>query len=286
MQAYATDSEVRLPPVEWPAGSLTVAVRIIPLHHGGAAIGVCVSFKDVTEAQQLGKQLQRLMEEQQTSQEELQSAYEEQETTNEELQSTVEELETTNEELQSSNEEMETINEELQSANEELQTVNEELRRRSEEVDQANRFLGGILNGLTGGVTVLDRDMRVLIWSQQAEELWGVREDEARDRHFLNLDFGLPVGQLVDALHGCLRGAERQVTLDAVNRRGRAIRCHVTCTPLNGASQPEGPLSSCKRSRSRGSGRRAPDEKRPSPRAPCDLKTGARKIVPRRIIRE
>src|SRR5262249_50040178 len=180
-QAYAAGGEVRLPVVEWPhspQGALTLAVRLQTLRRVDAIIGVCVSFEDVTQAQRLAQELQRATEEERTAQEELQSANEELETTNEELQSTVEELETTNEELQSSNEEMETMNEELQSTNEELQAVNEELRRRTMELDQANQFLAGILDSLKGGMAVLDRDLRVLVWSQRAEELWGVRADE------------------------------------------------------------------------------------------------------------
>jgi len=235
-RVYAAGGELRLPPVEWfhsPMGALILAVRLQTLHRFEAMIGVCVAFEDVTEAQRLAREVQRATEEERTAQEELQSANEELETTNEELQSTVEELETTNEELQSSNEEMETMNEELHSTNEELQTVNDELRRRTEELDQANRFLGAILDSLKGGMAVLDRELRVLVWSRQAEELWGARSDETRERHFFNLDIGLPVGRLIEPLQACLQGTQQEVTLQATNRRGRTIRCHVTCTPLN-----------------------------------------------------
>jgi two-component system, chemotaxis family, CheB/CheR fusion protein len=79
---------------------------------------------------------------------------------------------------------------------------------------------------------VLDRDLRVRVWSRRAEDLWGLREEEVRDRHFLHLDMGLPVSALVQPLHDCLRGKTQELTLDATNRRGRPIRCHVTCTPL------------------------------------------------------
>jgi two-component system CheB/CheR fusion protein len=57
--------------------------------------------------------------------------------------------------------------------------------------------------------------------------------NQVQHRHFLNLDVGLPGAQLVEPLHACLRGEGRQLTLDATNRRGRAIRCHVTCMSLD-----------------------------------------------------
>ena len=47
---------------------------------------------------------------------------------------------------------------------------------------------------------------------------------------------GLPVERLRPALQACLSGdsAIEQVMLDDVNRRGKTIRCTVTCTPLMG----------------------------------------------------
>ncbi|HEX6863831.1 MAG TPA: PAS domain-containing protein, partial [Thermoanaerobaculia bacterium] len=171
-----------------------------------------------------------------TAYEELQSTNEELETPNEELQSTVEELETTNEELQSTNEELETMNEELQSTNEELQTINDELRQRGDELNAANAFLQSVMTSLRGGVAVVDRELRLLAWSRHAEELWGLRLGEVSGQHLLNLDIGLPVERLRPALKACLSGdsAIEQVVLDAVNRRGKTIRCTVTCTPLMG----------------------------------------------------
>ena len=172
-----------------------------------------------------------------TAYEELQSTNEELETTNEELQSTVEELETTNEELQSTNEELETMNEELQSTNEELQTVNEELRQRGEELNTVNAFLESILTSLRGGVAVVDADLKILVWNDHAEDLWGLRPDEVVGRHLLGLDLGLPVERLKQPIRECLSGDRHfiEVELEATNRRGRVIRCRVTCSPLLGA---------------------------------------------------
>jgi two-component system CheB/CheR fusion protein len=128
---------------------------------------------------------------------------------------------------------METMNEELQSANEELQTMNEELRQSSDELNQVNAFLESILVSFGGGVIVLDRDLVVLMWNNKAEDLWGLRADEVRGRHFLNLDIGLPTDGLRQPIRACLAGEARpEVVADAVNRRGKSIRCSVNCTPL------------------------------------------------------
>jgi len=144
----------------------------------------------------------------------------------------VEELETTNEELQSTNEELETMNEELQSTNEELQTMNDELRQRGEDLNTSNAFLQAVLASLEGGVAVVDPELRVLAWNPQAEELWGLREEEVEGKHLLNLDIGLPLERLRPLLRSCLGGEAGNQVLDAVNRRGKTIRCQVTCTPL------------------------------------------------------
>ncbi|HUQ74961.1 MAG TPA: CheR family methyltransferase [Burkholderiales bacterium] len=200
----------------------------------GDALGVSISFLDVTRSSILSDELQRSREALQTANEELQSSNEELETTNEELQSSNEELETTNEELQSTNEELETMNEELQSTNQELQTVNEELRQRTEEMNQLNAFLESVLGSLSSAAVVVNHNLDVLIWNRRAEDLWGLRADEVQGRGLLNLDIGLPVAELRGVIRPCLSGeTERQeIALDAVNRRGKKIRCHVTCTPL------------------------------------------------------
>jgi len=187
------------------------------------------------ELETTNEELQSANEELQTTNEELQSTNEELETTNEELQSTVEELETTNEELQSTNEELETMNEELQSTNDELQTINDELRERTAELDNANAFLEAILTSLRAGVAVVNRDMHVRAWNRRAEDLWGLRSDEAVGQHFLNLDIGLPTDQLRPMIRRVLGGESniQEVRLAAVNRRGRTVEVRVIGTPLS-----------------------------------------------------
>jgi two-component system CheB/CheR fusion protein len=202
-------------------------------------LGVSVSFVDVTIGKRLRADLEQATHELETAYEELQSTNEELETTNEELQSTVEELETTNEELQSTNEELETMNEELQSANEELQTTNGEIRVRSEELNEVNGFLESILTSLRAAVVVVDADLRVLVWNHRAEDMWGLREDEARGKHILGLDVGLPIERLKQPMRAALTNGDGHATLklEAINRRGRPIECQITTTPLRTRSK-------------------------------------------------
>jgi len=238
-QAYADRRPVVLRDIESPAlsGELRwLDVHVVPLVDPTSfeTLGASVAFNDVSTAKRLQRDLEEANQKLETAYEELQSTNEELETTNEELQSTVEELETTNEELQSTNEELETMNEELQSTNEELQTMNDELRQRSDELNQVNGFLESILTSMRGAVVVVDPEIKVLVWNQGAEELWGVREDEARGKHLLGLDIGLPVDELKAPVRACLSGLKEHVslTVKAVNRRGKSILCQVTVTPL------------------------------------------------------
>jgi two-component system CheB/CheR fusion protein len=212
----------------------TLDVQVGPLADtAGSLGGIYVSFADVTRFRTLQDDLERARRDLETAYEELQSTVEELETTNEELQSTNEELETTNEELQSTNEELETMNEELQSTNEELEAMNDELRDRTDEALQANSFLGSVLWSIESGIVVVDRQLKVITWSSAATELWGLREEEVRGEHFLNLDFGLPVSGLRDPIRDVLRGESvAPIRLEGHNRRGQPIVCEISFTQL------------------------------------------------------
>ena len=224
-QVFTDRRPVSLKEVEWrigPSESRWVDVYVVPLlaPRGKTVLGASISFIDVSAAKRLQLELER-------ANRELETAYEE-------LQSTNEELETTNEELQSTNEELETMNEELQSTNEELHTTNDELRIRSDDLNQANTFLESILSSLRGAVVVVDAELKVLAWNPVAEEYWGLREEEVRGRNFLGLDIGLPTERLKQPLRASIQGARESaaLTLDAVNRRGRAMKCHAAVSPL------------------------------------------------------
>jgi len=211
-------------------------VTVAPIRDQAAALlGMRIVFADSTSVHHLQSELTASKHELETAYDELQSTNEELETTNEELQSTVEELETTNEELQSTNEELETMNEELQSTNEELQTMNDELRTRSADADLTNTYLASVFSSLRSGVAVLDREYRVQIWNRRAEDLWGVRGDEAVGTQFLTLDIGLPVGQLAKSIRSVMNGDQpiAEKSIPSLTRRGRTVDCLVSITPLN-----------------------------------------------------
>jgi len=200
----------------------------------GILLGASIAFTDVTGYNRVNRELERSKQELETTSEELQATNEELETTNEELQSTVEELETTNEELQSSNEELETMNEELESTNTELETINTELQQRGTQLDHINLFMEQILANVRTGVAVLDKELRVQLWNQQAEELWGVRASETVGHPLLSLDIGLPVDELVAPINEAIKNINgfREVTVKATNRRGRRFTCRVQCSAM------------------------------------------------------
>jgi two-component system CheB/CheR fusion protein len=95
-----------------------------------------------------------------------------------------------------------------------------------------------VLTSLRGGVTVLDTELRVEVWNERAFDLWGVRDDEVRGKHFMMLDIGLPVQLLAKPIRACLAGESdtESLSLDAISRRGKPIVCDVTCTPMRRAN--------------------------------------------------
>jgi two-component system CheB/CheR fusion protein len=186
-----------------PGDSHFFDIHVAPLMGAdGAAVGIALHFTDVTRYRKLQN----------------------------ELEVTNRQLETAYEELQSTNEELETMNEELQSTNDELQTINDELRDRTHDVHNANAFLEAILRSLHSGVIVVDPELQVIAWNRRAEDMWGLRADEAIGQHLLNLDVGLPVESLRPLVRNTLANGDpgEDLHLDAVNRRGRAIQIRVS----------------------------------------------------------
>ena len=217
-----------------PADPIRLTIDVAPLiTRDGRQFAVLLTFVDTTRTFTLQQELEAAQESLETTIEELQSANEELETTNEELQSTNEELETTNEELQSTNEELETTNEELRSANEELESTNEELRRHSDEFGDYRHHVDAILRGLDAGVVVVDRELKVRSWNRWSENAWGLREEEVIGHPFRDLDIGLPVRRLEEAVRRAATASEgSEIAVDAVDRRGRGMRCRVRVAPL------------------------------------------------------
>ncbi len=218
-------------------------VEVVPLFdRDKTVLGASISFNDVTAYNRLTRELERSKHELETASEELQATNEELETTNEELQSTVEELETTNEELQSSNEELETMNEELESTNTELEAINTELQQRSIQLDHLNTFMQQVLANFEFGVAVLDKDLRVQLWNRRAEDMWGIRSDEAVGQPLLTLDIGLPMPELAEPIRQCLLGPDgrQEIRVPATNRRGRHFTCRLQCSAMPSANSAPG----------------------------------------------
>ena len=241
-EAHAAHHPVSVREVEWARGSDNrfYDVQVGPLHTiDGALVGTSITFVETTRYRKLQEAHEDQEERLETANEELQSTAEELETTNEELQSTNEELETTNEELQSTNEELETMNEELQSTNEELNTINDELRLRTDDLHHVNAFLESILGGLDAGVVVTDKDLSIQAWNDRARDLWGLEATEVHGQHLMNLDFGLPVDKLMPLLRNVINDGSPngEITLDAINRRGRQILCRVRVSPMKGPQE-------------------------------------------------
>jgi two-component system CheB/CheR fusion protein len=238
-QAYAAHHVVSLRDVDWVRGtdSHSYDIQVGPLHASdGSLVGMSITFVETTRYRRLQEAHEDARERLETAYEELQSTAEELETTNEELQSTNEELETTNEELQSTNEELETMNEELQSTNEELNTMNDELRLRTDDLHHVNAFLESILGGLHAAVVVTDGEHQIQAWNDRARDLWGLHSGEVHGQHLMNLDIGLPLDRVMPLLRGVMSEAsdDGEVTLDAVNRRGKPVVVRVRVSPMIG----------------------------------------------------
>jgi two-component system, chemotaxis family, CheB/CheR fusion protein len=62
-----------------------------------------------------------------------------------------------------------------------------------------------------------------------------VRPDEALGKHLMNLDIGLPVDRLHGPVREVLSGdGQPEITVDAVNRRGRRVSTWIELVPLDG----------------------------------------------------
>jgi two-component system CheB/CheR fusion protein len=69
--------------------------------------------------------------------------------------------------------------------------------------------------------------------------LWGLRNEEVRGKNLMRLDIGLPVAQLRPLIRQSANDtfSHSEATLDAINRRGKAIRCRVAVTPLRSTEE-------------------------------------------------
>jgi two-component system CheB/CheR fusion protein len=249
-EARDTLSPQRRDKLRWRAPSgedVWIQAEVLPvLSQTGQIRGTAINIFDVSQLEQLSKELQESSENLETMTEELQSSNEELETTNEELQSTNEELETTNEELQSTNEELETTNEELRSANEELGETNEELGVRTAELEAYRNSMERMLAGIRFGVIGLDAQDKVAYWNAESEDMWGLRADEAIGHSIHDLDTNMPVADFTKQIDAVRRGQQprNHAEFRTRDRRGRMMDCRILITPLLqvGEKEPDGTL--------------------------------------------
>lgn len=127
------------------------------------------------------------------------------------------------------------MNEELESTNSELQAINGELRQRSDGVEDLNAFMESVLTSLRLGVAVVNNELKVKMWHGRAEDLWGLRPSEVYDRPLMSLDMGLPLDLVKLLVQDTIAqpNETHELLVDAINRRGRRIRCRIVGTTVH-----------------------------------------------------
>lgn len=108
--------------------------------------------------------------------------------------------------------------------------MNEELLDQTQEIEQSAAFLSRLLDSLAVGVVVVDEAFTVTMWNRAMRDLFGVGDDEAVGQPLAAIDSGLPVDDMASHLHGFDEARDRTrdtLTLDAVDRRGRTLRCRI-----------------------------------------------------------
>jgi two-component system CheB/CheR fusion protein len=121
------------------------------------------------------------------------------EQTNEELEASSEELQASLEELQSSNDDLEASNADLQSANDAMAALNQQLRVRGEELEKLNTDLENIQNSLNQGMVIVDKDLRVTLFSPLAVRVFGLVAADV-GHPLIGLPTTVPIPDLREAL--------------------------------------------------------------------------------------
>ncbi|MDD7938670.1 PAS domain-containing protein [Actinomycetospora lutea] len=83
----------------------------------------------------------------------------------------------------------------------------------------------------------MDSELIVQAWNGRADDLWGVRSEEAVGQHLLNLDIGLAMDRVRPLVRDVLAGnvpREDPLRTEAINRRGRSVQLAVAVSPLTG----------------------------------------------------
>jgi two-component system CheB/CheR fusion protein len=89
---------------------------------------------------------------------------------------------------------------------------------------------------------VTNSRLEVIAWNETAENMWGVRAKEAQGQSIYDLGIGLPLDKLNAQIEACLKGKKHngEHVLQAVDRRGKAIACKVTCKAFMGSDGNRG----------------------------------------------
>ena len=92
-------------------------------------------------------------------------------------------------------------------------------------------------------VVVVDRQLRIQVWNDQAEELWGLRPGEVLGEPLMGLDIAFPVERLAAPVRACIQDdAEPPAPfeLETTNRRGNAVHVVVRCIRLHAHGDERG----------------------------------------------
>ena len=233
-RAFAEGRSTTLKDVLHPSaqGDAYFELRVVPLRETKASLGVLIGFFDVTAQRRLQAEVNALTTE-------LETAFGAPASTEIEarsgLQSRVTELEAIQAELVS-------VSEQLQSTNQELKTTRDELRARADDHLAETALLNSVFSALRAGLVVVDSELVVKLCNRRAEDLCGLRSDEAVGKHLLKLALRLPLEVLRGAIRSCLSGESEyvEVVVPLTTRRGRTIRCRIACTPLVRLDRPAG----------------------------------------------
>jgi two-component system CheB/CheR fusion protein len=223
--------------VEWHLGQerALVDVHVTPLtSDAGESLGAGLTFVDVTHVHDVEGELRRSRRDVKSAYDELRSVVDELEARNSERRSTNDELEGLSSELRSTNEELETMARELRSTNDELHAMTAELTRCSLELSDIKVLVEPVLVSVRPAVVVTDRDLRVVVWNQEAEGLLGLAAADVEGQDMLGVDVGFPAERLRPPLRACVSGASRRETFvtTAMGDGDHPTDIRVTCTPV------------------------------------------------------
>jgi PAS domain S-box-containing protein len=107
-----------------------------------------------------------------------------------------------------------------------------QLRTKADELERMRQFSENILESLNDGLTVLDRNGRVVRWNRQMEELYGVRHEEVVGRALVDLFDPQIVALLREATDGA---AYYKIPLATRHQPPRRLLVNVGMTPLRDA---------------------------------------------------